>query len=219
MTKRVWLTVFALALIVSLAATVPLRFVLPNQGFTARNVTGTIWAGNISQVVVKGFQINDLRIGVRGWGSASFTSPSSMSGIFHLFSRGLKVEKLSGRFQGRSLIDYLDHGEVQNVHLHLGTSGCIGAGGLVRLQLDKQIGGLPMGQMLTGTPRCKGQNLSLMLASQSRQETLAILVRPDESYVATYGLGPTYAEHQAVLLSLGFEQTALGFQLRKAGKI
>jgi general secretion pathway protein N len=219
MTKTVWIFAFVLAFILSLAATLPLRFVLPDEGFAARGVSGTVWAGEISRVEFKGVQINDLRIGLGGWGKVQFTSPSPLSGILHPFSSGLQIEKLSGKVSRHQLREYLDQAKVQDVRLHFGTGGCLNAGGLIRLQLDKQIGDLPMGQVLTGTPRCRGKDLFLMLASQSREETLAVTVRADKSYVVTFGLGSKYVEHRATLIILGFEQTAQGFQSKIAGRI
>ena len=235
--KKLWLPVrrwvfLGLALLVLLIILLPLRLGanlvgLDRIGFSARQVEGLIWSGEMADAQVGPLPLGRLHLSLNpfplllGQGRLAFTgrpraaapTETGLSGIALGSRNSYGVERVGGSIDAGALIGGLPVGLVTltDFAARWESGQCAEASGRVRADLSGPVAGLPLGS-LSGEPRCDGTALLLPLASATGAERLDVRLSPGG---ATASLVVTQADPTLVpaLAGAGFRQGAGGYTL------
>jgi general secretion pathway protein N len=206
-----WL--FALLLLAALVALMPMRLFLGDGPLSARAIRGSIWSAEIEDAHLGAIPLGNMTAGL-GWpGLLRFRDGDRISGSLSPWSDGVSVKDLNGKIALSAATPYAQEAELVGLAVDFDPSGCKAAKGRVRLQLAKTIAGIPMGQMLVGSPKCDGRALVLHLASQSGLEQLTLTLPPTGRATTVVILRPTDREAVPALLAAGFTETPTGYRL------
>jgi Type II secretion system (T2SS), protein N len=213
MARRQILLWFAGMVTVALIAFAPMRWILPDDPFSARKVSGTIWSARLEGTSIQGLPLGDLDAGLAWPGRLKFSDGTRITGSLGLQDRGYSVRDLSGTLSLAPANPAAEDVEFRGVNFDFGPAGCKGASGRIRLRLAASIAGLPMGQTLVGGARCTGQALGARLSSQSGLEVLTISAQPDGKVVTELLIRPGERDAGPALLAAGFKQVPLGYKM------
>jgi general secretion pathway protein N len=221
--------------VAALLAFLPLRlalgwFGLGEQGMTAREVTGSVWAGSLREARFGQIALGDLSAGVsplqllvgrarvdlEGDATPPATRLSGAIGISrHSFGLDDVTATLSVGNAFRPVpVTALD---LEDVSVRFRGDSCEKAEGRVRATMAGEIGGLAVPGSLTGTARCDGGALLLPLTSAAG-ESSTIRMWPDGRYRADLTLQPSDLAATARLEAAGFIATGAGMQLAIEGR-
>jgi general secretion pathway protein N len=186
---------FGLMLVVALLLTLPLRIVLgaADPGVTAREVSGSLWAGRLAEARAGPALLGDLdarvaplpllaaraRIAVARAGSGP-----PLTGALSLGGATRKLDGLTGSVP---LSGPVPLGAVTFVDLDVTfrDGRCQSASGQVRADVAPGAGGgAPLAQGLAGSPRCDRGALLVPLASASGAQGLDLRLAADGSWQA-----------------------------------
>lgn len=227
-----FLAFFVAALVIFLPLRLALGwFGLAEQGMTAREVTGSIWAGGLREARFGQIALGDLSAGVSplqllvgrarvdldGLAAAPAPRLSGAIGISR-YSFGLDDVTASlpvGTAFRPVPVTVLD---LEDVSVRFRGDVCEQAEGRVRATMAGEIGGLAVPASLTGTARCDGGALLLPLTSAAGGEGSTIRLWPDGRYRADLTLQPSDPAATARLQAAGFIATGAGMQLAIEGR-
>lgn len=210
-------------LIAGLLAFAPLRWALEQAGaaraLAARDVTGSIWSGQLLDARLAGAALGDLSVRLlpagllRGAVEARLAGPQG-SGTLVLAGGAIGVHGVSARLDPLLAADGVPVAQVEAQRLSaLFRAGrCVRAGGEVSAMLGPP---LPAGARLAGQARCEGEVLLLPLAGPAG-ESLGVRIRADRSFTAELrlpGLDP------AEFAALGLAPAPDGAALRLEGRL
>lgn len=220
---------FALALIVFL----PLRLALGaiDDGLSAREATGPVWAGSLKEARVGPASLGDLNARLAptplliGRARLEVERPSAttdrLSGAFGLGANRRSAESVTGVIPVDALFAPLPIGslELTDVTVRFRDGTCDRAEGLVKANVSGEIGGLPLPAGLTGAARCDRGALLLPLASGSGTEGLALRIFGDGRYEARLSVRATEPALVARLTASGFALGPSGYAMTLNGKL
>jgi general secretion pathway protein N len=213
--RLAWL--FALLLLAALVVLIPMRLFLGDGALSARAVRGSIWSAEIEDAHLGAIPLGNMTAGL-GWpGLLRFQDGNRISGSLSPWSDGVAVKELNGKIALSAATPYAQEAELLGLSVDFAQDGCKTAKGRVRVQLAKVIAGIPMGQMLVGSPKCDGSALVLHLASQSGLEQVTLTQPPTGGTTTVVILRPTDREAAAALLAAGFAETPTGYRLTISG--
>lgn len=227
---------FAALLVLFLLALLPMRLALgwvglDTAGFTARTVSGSVWAGHLGEARFGDVALGDLDAGLspiqllvararidlagRAGGSAA-----PLTGAIGITRHSLGLDDVTGVIPvGRVFapvpVTMLD---LDDVTVRFLDGRCDHAEGRVRAVLSGEVAGVPVPPSLAGTARCDAGALFLPLGSQAGGEGVALRLWPDGRYRAELTLAPPDPAAAAKLALAGFGQTAAGYQLSIEGR-
>ncbi len=222
--------------VAALIAFLPLRlalgwFGLAEQGMTAREVTGSIWAGELREARFGQVALGDLSAGVsplpllvgraRVDLDGSGVPPAGrLSGAIGVSRHSFGFDHVTASLPvGNAFrpvpVTTLDLDEVS---VRFRGEICEEAEGRVRAAMAGDIGGLVMPASLNGTARCDGGALLLPLVSAAGNEGSTIRLWPDGRYRAELTLQPGDPAAAARLQAAGFVQTQSGMELAIEGR-
>jgi general secretion pathway protein N len=203
---------------VALAATMPLRLVLPDGQFTARAVSGSIWSGELADVRLGGVALGTMRTAYRPLARLHVANDS---GLVATIGAGGQVDGLNGSVatSGALAPFPVESLEFRQVRLVVDESGCQKAAGRIRLTLAAAGAGLPVGTAMIGALRCDKGELTTRLSSQSGLDTIDFRLRQNRQFQAIMTVRPASADAANQLQALGFRQAATGFQLTVSGQL
>lgn len=221
--------IFVVALIVFLPMRLVLGWIgLGDLGLTARQVSGSVWFGELTEAQAAGFALGDLaahvspiqvligraRVGVAGEGD------QPLQGAVTLSRHSLGIDDVSTSMAGGAAfaplpITSLD---LDDVSARFKDGACDHADGRVRATLAGAIGGVPLRQAIAGTARCDGNALFLPLASTAGTESLDVRLHPDGSYAADMTMRTADPALGTKLQLAGFQPSANGYLLSVQGR-
>lgn len=221
--------IFVVALIVFLPMRLMLGWIgLGDLGLSARQVSGSVWFGELTEAQAAGFALGDLaahvspiqllvgraRVDVAGEGDAS------LQGAVSLSRHSLGVDDVSASVAGGSAFAPLPVTslDLDDVSARFKDGACDHAEGRIRATLAGAVGGVPLPQAMAGTARCDGNALLLPLASTAGTESLDLRLHPDGSYAADMTMRTADPALGTKLQLAGFQPSANGYLLSLQGR-
>jgi general secretion pathway protein N len=221
--------IFVAALIVFLPMRLMLGWIgLGDLGLTARQVSGSLWFGELHEAQAGGFALGDLsarvspiqlvvaraRVGVAGEGSAP------LQGAVTLSRHSLGIDDVSAGMAGGGAFAPLPVTalDLDDVTARFKDGACDHAEGRLRATLAGAIGGVPLPQTLAGAARCDGDALLLPLDSSAGTESLDVRVHSDGSYVADMTMRTGDPALGTKLQLAGFQLSPNGYLLSIKGR-
>ncbi|WP_010164272.1 type II secretion system protein N [Sphingomonas sp. PAMC 26617] len=223
--------VFVLALIVLL----PLRLVLgwfdlESSRVAAREATGSVWFGGVREAQVGQIALGDLgarlspfplavgraRIDLTGQATPGAESGArTISGAVSVSRHAVGIDDMTARLPAGNVFAPLPVTglDLDDVSVRYRDGNCDKADGRVKAVLGGDLGGIALGQGLSGNARCDAGALLLPLASQSGSEHVDLRLWQNGRFVAQLTVrasDPTVA--QKLELS-GFRPTSKGHML------
>ena len=218
------------AFFLALIALLPMRlamdwFTLPQRGFAAREVEGSVWFAGIKEAQFGTVGVGDLNAALRGLplflGRARVALDRREGGPADAFRgaatvtrHGFGLDDMSGRLLltpgalGALPVTQLDLGDVTT---HFEGGQCVEAAGTVRAAVGGDLGGIVLPGGLTGTARCDAGALLVPLVSQSSMESVELRIWGDGRYQATLLIRSADATLRDRMLAAGLSATAQGY--------
>lgn len=232
-----WAIAAALLAMLVIAATLPMRLALgwmdtDSMGFSAREVTGTIWSGRAYDSRVGDLALGDLDLGLSplsllaGQPELRFSRQDALRGALSgRIVRGARrgVTKLSGKLslsQGFAHIP-IDEILLEDVEALFDEQGrCQSAQGKAQVMVGGTIAGLDLSQGLAGTMACRSGRAEAQLLSQSGMEKLVLAMDGRGRWQARIAIRTNGdAAMAAALALLGFRAAGDGFAMTASGTI
>ena len=202
--RRWWREIFFLcALLFSLAALLPLRVALgllgfADKGLAAREATGSIWLGALSEARFGTVPLGDVATRLRalpllvGRARLDLEQPDDGLRAGVTASRhGFGIDDATGRIEAGPLTTLpaptLD---LSDLSVSFESGLCVHADGLVKARFAGDLGGVPLPSGLSGEARCDGPALLLPLVAQSGGERLDFRLFADGRYRVDASLRP-----------------------------
>ncbi|WP_066777955.1 type II secretion system protein N [Sphingomonas sp. CCH5-D11] len=232
--SALFLALFVAALIIFLPLRLALGwFGLAAQGMTAREVTGSIWAGELREASFGRIALGDLsagvspvqlfvgraRVNLEGLADAP-EAASRLTGAIGVSRHSFGIDDLTaslpvgGTFRPVP-VTLLD---LQDVSVRFRGDTCEQAEGRVRATMGSEIGGIAVPAALNGNARCDAGALLLPLVSAAGNEGSTIRIWPDGRYRAELTLQPSDPASGTKLQAIGFIQTQRGMELAIEGR-
>ena len=219
-------------LALALFALIPLRMALggfAEQGFTARQVAGTIWNGRIGELNFKSRRLGTFDVALEPM--ALLTGAVTLS--FHRLddphgaldgalvsgaSRGFR--ETSGRIGIGGLFGTLplDVIEFDKVSVLFKGQNCSKAAGQVTVLMAAPLPGVD-GVVLRGSPRCENTRVRFVLSTPSNTGKLEFYVRSSGDYRAWFRVRGAQADQAANLAAAGFSPSQEGLMMSVDGKL
>ena len=229
--SRRWTLWFATLLLLSLLALVPLRVAvggLVDQGFTARQVAGTIWYGRIGELSRRARRLGTfevrldpgpLLIGAVHLGFRRMDDPNGALDGTLVAGSTSGVRATSGRLAIAGLAGQLplDTLQIDGVTILFRGERCAEASGRVTMLVAAPLPGLG-GAQFQGSPRCEGERVRFVLAGPAGAE-VEFFVRANGELRAWLRLPPTDPAAAAALSAAGFRESGQGWVLSAEGRL
>ena len=230
MTRR-WTLWFVTLLLLSLLALVPLRIAvggLVNEGFTARQVAGTVWYGRIGELSLGTRRLGTfevrldpgpLLIGAVRLGFNRMDDPNgSLDGTL-VAGSAHGIASTSGRLAIAGIAGQipLDTLQLDGVTILFRGGQCVEASGRVTMLVAAPLPGLS-GAQFQGAPRCEGERVRFVLAGPAGAE-VEFFVRANGELRAWLRLPPANPAAAAALSAAGFRQSAQGWMLSAESRL
>lgn len=201
--RRWWRQIFFLcALLFSLVALLPLRFALgwlyADQGLSAREATGSIWLGALTEARFGTTQLGDVVTRLRFLplliGRARLDLEQADDGLrggITVSRHGFGIDDATGRIEAGALADLppptLD---LADLSVRFADGLCVQAEGLVTARFAGELVGVPLTAGYSGEARCDGPAVLLPLVSQSGGDRLDVRLFADGRYRIDAALRP-----------------------------
>lgn len=223
---------FAGVLALGLLALVPLRVAvgrLADQGFTARQVAGTIWYGRIGELNFGARRLGTFEVAaaplplLTGAVRLDFHRLGDPQGVLDgaLVSGGTRgLRDTTGRLGMSGLFGALpvDAIELDDVTVLFREQECASASGRVTVLLSTSIPGVD-GVALRGSLRCENKRVRFALATPSGKGKLDFYVRSSGDYRAWFTVGGAQPDQAAILTAAGFTPSPDGLMMSVDGKL
>jgi len=225
---------FGAAFVVALIVLLPLRlamgwFDLGSTGLTARQVSGSVWYGNLREASFGGVALGDLhaglspfqlvvgraRINLSGQGSAP-----PFHGAIGVSRHSFGIDDLTASLPAGTVfapvpVSALDFDDVS---VRFQDGNCEKAEGRVKATLSGDLAGVNLGQGMSGTARCDAGALLLPLVSQPGTETIALRLWGTGRFRGELTVQPSDSAEIQKLVLTGFQATPKGYTLAIEGK-
>lgn len=229
--RTLFLAMFAVAML----ALLPLRLVLgwaglDDQGFTARQVRGSVWSGRLSEARFGDLALGDLDARVSplalliGRARVALESRNggaqALSGTVELSRNRAGVIGATGPIEPGSAFAPLPVTalNLDEVSVHFVDGACEAAEGRVRAEIAGTFLGATLPGAVSGTARCDGGALLLPLVSAAGTEGAALRLWADGRYRAELTLVPSDPAVATRLDAAGFVATGAARMLAIEGR-
>lgn len=222
-------------LVLALLATLPMRLVigwlsLDQVGFSARAVGGSIWQAALREARIGGVAVGDFDVGLspldlligRARIMLSGSDRSARGAVTigrHLAAYdGVSLSLPPGTVFGPAPIASLD---LDDLGGRFESGRCTAASGRVRTTLVGEVGGIALGQQMSGTARCDGGALLVPLVSASGSDHLIVRLSGDGSFQGALTIAPEATRDAAAVAKLalaGFQPAPGGYRLAVEGR-
>ena len=205
---------------------------LDGSGFSAREVSGSVWNGRIEGAQLGPFPLGDLDAGLRvlplltGRVLMDLERPPAAGdhGLVATVGKAgnsLLVQDLSTILSVGSQLAPLPASaiDLQAVSIAFAGGRCQSASGQVRVSLDANIPGLNLKQGLLGKAECRDGVLVLPLQSASGMEQLTLKLEGNGFYTARLFLSGSDRAWTLLLPTLGFRKVPSGYAVKVAGQL
>jgi general secretion pathway protein N len=219
-------------LALGLLALIPLRMALgrfAEQGFTARQVTGTIWYGRIGELHFKSRRLGTfevaleplaLLIGAVKLGFHRLDDPQGLLDGTLVSGAQRGFRGTTGRVGIAGLFGALpfDAIEFDKVDVLFRGQKCSRAAGQVTLLMAAPLPGVD-GLVLRGSPRCESNRVRFVLSTPSKTGKLEFYVRSSGDYRAWFRIRGAQPDQAANLMASGFSPSQEGLMMSIDGKL
>lgn len=228
----IFIAVIALALLF-----MPMRLAISMAGleeskFSAREISGTIWNGQIEGAKIGQFALGDLNAGAQFF--------PLLTGTMKLDLRrpeDSKDQNLTATISGQGNDLFVENATaslnigpqfaplpasniiLDDVSVSFAGDRCQSASGKVRLSLDANIPGLDLQRGLLGNAVCKDGMLVLPLKSGSGMEQLTMKIEGSGAYTARLFLSGSERMWTLLLPTLGFQKVPGGYAIKTVGRL
>lgn len=222
--------VFVLALLLLLPMRLALGWVeAGGQGLSARSVTGSLWAGQLTDARFAGLTLGDLDAGVSplallvGRLHVALDSRGAarpVHGTASISRHGFGVEAMSASLATGALFAPLPVTalDLDALTVRFRDDRCVAADGRVRATLVGSVGGVALPASVAGDARCDGAALLLPLASQTGTEAVQLRITPAGTYRATLSMRSADPAAVARLQAAGFVPVGGAYRLSIEGR-
>lgn len=219
-------------MLVALLVFLPMRLVLGwaglgDQGFSARTVSGSVWAGRLNEARFGDLALGSLDASVSPFalliGRARIAldgDPGLLHGAITLSRHGQGVDDVTATLPTGRAFAPLPVTELglENVTVHFADDTCDRAEGRVRAKLVGEAAGVALPSELSGVARCDGGTLLLSLASQAGTESIELRITGAGRYTAALRIAPTDPTAAQRLAAAGFVAGQGGYRLSIEGR-
>lgn len=219
---------FALGLVVLL----PLRLAvdrLANQGFTARQVAGTIWYGRIGELMFRERRLGTFEVELdplallTGALKLDFQRLDDPQGVLDgALVSGVNsgLRGVTGRLGAAGLFGAMpvEAFELDDVTVLFNRRHCASAAGTAKILLSMPLPGVD-GAALSGSPRCEDDRVRFILSTPTGAGKLDFYIRSSGDYRAWLHVRGANAEQSASLTAAGFTASPEGMMLSVDGKL
>lgn len=201
--RRWWRQVFFLcALLFSLAALLPLRFALGwlhgDKGLAAREATGSVWLGALTEARFGTTQLGDVSTRLRFLplliGRARLDLEQADDGLragVTVSRHGFAIDDATGRIEAGALADLPPPTlELADLSVRFADGLCAHAEGMVTARFAGELVGVPLTAGFSGEARCDGKAVLLPLVSQTGGDRLDVRLFADGRYRIDAALRP-----------------------------
>ena len=223
---------FGALMLAALFLFLPMRLVLGwaglgDQGFSARTVSGSIWAGRLNEARFGDLALGSLDASVSPFalliGRARISldgDPGLLHGAITLSRHGQGVEDMTATLPtGRAFAPLpVTELALENVTVHFVDDTCDTAEGRVRARLVGEAAGVALPSELSGVARCDGGALLLPLASQAGTESIELRITGQGRYTAALRIAPADPAAAQRLAATGFVAAQNGYRLSIEGR-
>lgn len=229
--SRRWTLWFAALLLLSAVALIPLRVAvggLVGQGFTARQVAGTVWYGRIGELSLRGRRLGTFEVRLDpgplliGAVNLEFNRLDDPNGaldgtLVGGSTRGIR--STSGRLAVTGLAGRLPLEVLQfdDATILFRGGECAEASGALTMLVAAPLPGLG-GARFQGAPRCEGERVRFVLAGPAGAE-VEFFIRANGELRAWLRLPRTDPAAAAALAAAGFSESAEGWLLSAKGRL
>ncbi|MEG3175017.1 type II secretion system protein N [Sphingomonas sp. RB3P16] len=226
---------FGAIFVVALLVLLPLRLVLgwfdlERTKLAAREVTGSVWFGGVREAQVGGIALGDLAAHLSPWpllvGRAriELDTPTdanrALHGAISASRHSVGLDDMTARLPTGDVFAPLPVSglDLDAVSVRFDDGNCTKAEGRVKATLSGDIGGITLGQGLSGAARCDAGALLLPLASQAGTEQVALRLWNTGRFRADLTIKPTDPAAAQKLELSGFQPTPSGHRLSIDGR-
>lgn len=223
---------FAGILALALLALIPLRMALgrfSDQGFTARQVAGTIWNGRIGELNFKSRRLGTFDVALEplalltGAVELGFHRLDDPQGVLDgtlVSGADRGVRETTGRVGVAGLFGPLplDAIEFDDVSVLFKGQNCSKAAGQVSVVMAAPLPGVD-GVVLRGSPRCENTRVRFVLSTPSNAGKLEFYVRSSGDYRAWFRVRGAMPDQSANLVALGFSPSQEGLAMSIDGRL
>lgn len=227
---------FGAIFVAALILLLPLRFVLgwfdlERTGLAARAASGSVWAGSLREAQLGSIALGDVKAALSPWalltgrarlaleGRASGAGPA-LHGAVSVSRDSVGVEAMTagvavgGAFAPLPVTAI----DLDDVTVRFVDGRCDRAEGRLKATLGGDIGGITLGQGLSGAARCDAGALLLPLASQAGTEQMRVRLWNTGRFRAEFVVKPSDAVAAQNLERSGFQRLPDGYLLAVEGK-
>jgi general secretion pathway protein N len=226
---------FGAAFVIALILFLPMRlamgwFSLGETGLAAREVQGSVWFGSLSEATFGDVALGDLRARLSpvqlfvgrarvDLASRDDSPDAALRGAIGVSRHSFGLDDVTGKLPAGTVFAPLPVSrlDLDDVSFRFQDGACVRAEGQVRATLSGDIGGITLGQGMSGTARCEAGALLLPLASQAGTETIALRLSANGRFRAELTVQPTDPAAAQKLTLSGFQPGPKGYTLSIEG--
>ena len=228
---------FGAFMVVALIVFLPLRLVvgmigIGDAGFSAREVTGTVWSGGLKEARFGAIDLGDLGASLSPWpllvGRARIdlsrpgaAAGAPLQGAFGISRHSFGLDDVTATFPAGSMFAPVPVAalDLDDASARFTDGVCERAEGRVRATLAGDLAGVPLGEALSGSVRCDGPALLLPLASQAGTESVQLRLWQTGRFTATLTIRAADAVAAQRLEAGGFSPGPGGESLSIEGQL
>jgi general secretion pathway protein N len=216
--------------VIALVALLPLRLAagwagLADLGLTAREVSGSLWNGTMSEARLAGIDLGELDAAVdplallAGRVRIDLSGTDESRGSISIGHGGFGIDDVTARLPLGSTFAPLPLSalDLDDVSMRFRDGTCVAADGRARAAIDGSAIGLSLPGGLSGNARCDGGALLLPLVSRSAMEMISIRLFGDDRYQADLFLRSREPAFGQRLRAIGFVPRGPGYVLSVGG--
>lgn len=213
--------ILALAFLIALVGTMPLRFLFmvvgaETMGVAARSVRGPVWWGAAEDLQMGAIRVGTVDVMLSPvqllLGRARFDIsrqqglPDDIRGALTTGIATHGIDDMTGTLPiGGALAPLpVSAVEMQGVSVAFGSAGCVRAEGRVRAMLSASAPGLDLANGLAGEIRCEGPDLLIPLVGQSGVERIELRIDGDGHYRGSMTVSGSDPALAGALGAMGF---------------
>lgn len=220
------------AFLFALVALLPLRLALDwlaldERGVSAREASGSIWLGRLSEARIGDLALGDLFTRLSpiqlfvGRARLDLDGGERLNGGVGVSRHSFGIDDMTAQLPVAELFAPLPIAalDLSDVSVRFEEETCARAEGRVQARIAGDVAGLSLAQGMSGAARCEAGALLLPLASASGQERLTLKLRPGGRYEADLSVRASDPLLVQRLTALGFGATSEGYTLSVRGAL
>ena len=226
---------FGAVFVIALIALLPMRLVLSwiglgDAGLTARSAEGSVWWGSLTEARFGDLAVGDLNAHLSPFylliGRAHVAldrqdGVQPLHGAISISRRSLGLDDITASLSAGAVFAPIPVTgvDLSNVSVRFENGECVRAEGRVKATLSGEVGGIALGQGMSGAAKCDSGALLLPLVSQSGVETANIRLWQAGRFRAEMTVQPVDAAAGAKLVLSGFRPGPRGYVLAVEGAL